>query len=349
VDAVDAPVVLAIDGNSLVHRSFHAQARTGAHTDGKPSWAVRGLLMQLVAAVDRIRPVAIVIGFDDPDCSVRRDQWPTYKANRVDKLETLVDQLATATCVMRELGVAVVVPVGLEADDVLASTAAFTKRAGARTVVVTSDRDAFALIDDSTSVLRIINGGVDASPLMTPERLVTLLGVRPTQYRDFAALRGDPSDNLPGVRGIGPRLAGRLLAEFGSARAAFDDPAAVRIRLGTSLATRLADPAARAAWALNCQVMAMRDDVPIDLDLTCGPGVLPLAAGPVGAAFRAQNLIWTVRDALRVLADVDAEQPRPPRTVSMAWEDDPGYSYQPRRLPKLAPKQRAMAQLSLFD
>jgi 5'-3' exonuclease len=348
VDGVDAPVVLAIDGNSLVHRSFHAQARTGTYTDGKPSWAVRGLLMQLVAAVDRIRPVAVVIGFDDPDRSQRRDRWPIYKANRTDKLETLIDQLATAVRVMRELGLAVVVPEGLEADDVLASTCAFGRHAGARTVVVTSDRDAFALIDETTSVLRIINGGVDASPLMTPERLVTLLGVRPGQYRDFAALRGDPSDNLPGVRGVGPRLAARLLVEFGSARAAFDDPDAVRSRLGAGLATRLADPGARAAWELNCQVMAMRDDVVLDLDISSGPGVLPLAAGPVGAAFRAQNLVWTVRDALRVLADVEAEQPHPARTVPMPW-DDGGRVFTPRRLPKLPVKQPAMAQLSLFD
>jgi DNA polymerase-1 len=349
VDDVDAAVVLAIDGNSLVHRSFHAQARTGAHTDGKPSWAVRGLLMQLVAAVDRVRPVAVVIGFDDPHSSSRRDLWPSYKANRIDKLDTLVDQLATAVHVMRELGLAVVVPSGLEADDVLASTCAFSKGMGARTVVVTSDRDAFALIDETTSVLRIINGGVDASPLMTPDRLVTLLGVRADQYRDFAALRGDPSDNLPGVRGVGPRLAARLLAAFGSARAAFDDPDAVRSRLGAGLATRLADPAARAAWELNCQVMAMRDDLALEFDLSSGPGVLPLAPDPVGATFRSQNLIWTVRDALRVLADVEAEQRPAPHTTSMPWDGYSGGPVQPRRLPKLPPKQPAMAQLSLFD
>ena len=91
-----APVILAIDGNSLVHRSYHAQARTAmASADGRPAWAVRGLLMQLVAAVDRIRPTSVVVGFDDPHSSLRRETWPTYKATRVDKLGTLVDQLAT--------------------------------------------------------------------------------------------------------------------------------------------------------------------------------------------------------------------------------------------------------------
>ena len=211
---MDGPLLMAIDGNSLVHRSYHSQAHTGV-----PTWAVRGLLTQLVAAVERVRPTAVVVGFDDPDRSERRERWPQYKAHRTEKLETLVEQLSLAADTLRELGVTVVVPPGLEADDVLASTAEHARRCGGETMIVTSDRDAFALIDDTTRVLRIINGGVDASPVMTAERLVLLLGVRPEQYRDYAALRGDPSDNLPGVRGVGPRTAAQLLTEFGTAAA----------------------------------------------------------------------------------------------------------------------------------
>ena len=90
----DAPVLLAIDGNSLVHRSFHSQAGTGLRSpDGRPLWAIRGLLTQLVAAAERIGPAAIVVGFDDPDRSLRRDRWPQYKAGRTEKLDTLVSQL----------------------------------------------------------------------------------------------------------------------------------------------------------------------------------------------------------------------------------------------------------------
>jgi DNA polymerase-1 len=340
---VSSPVILAIDGNSLVHRSYHSQARTGLHdADGRPTWAVRGLLMQLVAAVDRIRPDAVVIGFDDPHESLRRTMWPTYKANRVDKLGTLVEQLACAVDVLRELGLVVVMPTGLEADDVLASAAAHAKTIDGTTVIVTSDRDAFALIDDTTRVLRIINGGVDASPVMTVERLGMLLGIRPDQYRDFAALRGDPSDNLPGVRGIGPRSAARLLQEFGSARAAFDDLAGVRMRVGAGVADRLSEPSARAAWELNCEIMAMRADVPVE---ACA---MPLDPDTVGRVFRAQRLVWTVNDALCVLAGVDPDRlsrPTPPPP-----ETDPGpyAGYYRPRLPKL-PAKPAHAQLSLFD
>jgi 5'-3' exonuclease len=93
---VDEPVVLVIDGNSLVHRSYHAMA-----SSEQPRWAVRGLLTQLVAAVDRVRPSAVVVGFDDPSRSLRRERWPGYKANRTEKLASLVEQLACAVEVMR--------------------------------------------------------------------------------------------------------------------------------------------------------------------------------------------------------------------------------------------------------
>lgn len=339
-------LVLAVDGNSLVHRAFHSQARTGFRSgDGRPLWAVRGLLSQLVAAADRVAPDAIVVGFDDPAVSLRRQRWPGYKAQRGEKLPALVEQLATAAEVLRELGVTVVVPPGLEADDVLASVAAQARRHGAGTVVVTSDRDAFGLIDEQTRVLRVINGGVEASPLLTPDRLVLLLGVRPEQYPDFAALRGDPSDNLPGVRGFGPRTAARLLAALGSAEAAFADLAADGARVvaavGRAAAARLADPFARRAWELNRAVMAMDAGVPVDL----AAGRLPLCGEAVRRAFLAQELHWTTASALRVLAHDESAAPRPPGTLLEAgWWPPPGR----RRSFAPLPARPVSSQLTLF-
>lgn len=288
--------LLAVDGNSLLHRSFHASARTGFHTaDGRPMWAVRGLLSQLSAAVDRVCADAVVVGFDDPAASSRRDRWPSYKSQRVPKPPSLEAQLEAAVEVLRELGVVVAVPPGLEADDVLASAAAYARTVGVTTVVATSDRDSFALIDDNTKMLRILNGGVDASPLLDPARLFMVTGVRPEQYVDFAALRGDVSDNLPGVPGIGPKTAARLLAEFGSARAAFDAAALD----GAATSRTLADPAARRVWELNCAVMAMVTDAPLGLDLPRGVGCLPLAEEAVRETFARLEL--HVPGALRAL------------------------------------------------
>ena len=338
-------VLLAVDGNSLVHRAYHSQARTGIHSaDGRPTWAVRGLLSQLVAAVERVGPTSIVVGFDDPDASRRRDTWPQYKAHRVDKLDTLVDQLSCAADVLRELGIAVVVPPGLEADDVLASAATFAAGAGATAVIMTSDRDAFSLIDDTTTVLRIIDGGVESSPMLTPSRLMTMIGVRPDQYRDYAAMRGDASDNLPGVRGIGPKTAATLLRELGSAQAAFDDVARggerVAAAIGNAGARRLAADGAREAWELNCQIMTMHRDVPLGIDLAGGVGALPLATDAVQAAFQAQQLTWTTTTAVRVLCDQE--------TRDADWPDEPAPDWggRPRFAPLPVPKK--IEQLALF-
>ena len=317
-------VMLAVDGNSLLHRSFHAQAKTGLHgADGRPIWAVRGLLSQLVAAIERIGPDAVIVGFDDPDASVRKATWPHYKAARLDKLDTLVGQLARAVEVLRALGIAVVVPAGLEADDVLASVARLAPTIGAQTVIVTSDRDSFALIDQHTRVLRILNGGVDASPLLCADRLAMMIGIRPDQYRDYAALRGDPSDNLPGVRGIGSKTAAKLLAALHTAREAFDDVHCggrrVQTEVGPSVATRLAHPDARSTWERNCDVMAMHTDVELGFSPRSGPGLLPLAPAGVRTAFAAHQLSATLGTALRVLCRQEISTTPAVRTVWPPW------------------------------
>ncbi|WP_432559456.1 5'-3' exonuclease [Granulicoccus sp. GXG6511] len=327
--------LLALDGNSVLHRSFHAGARTGYRTgDGRPGWAVRGLLDQLVAAVDRACADVVVIGFDDPDASTRRERWPAYKAQRPDKPDTLVTQLADAVELLRDMGVPVMVPAGLEADDVLAAASRAARDAGWQSVLATSDRDAFALIDDSTRVLRIINGGVDASPMLTPERLTVLTGVTPRQYRDLAALRGDPSDNLPGIRGIGKVLGARLLAEFGSAEAIFADldagGARCRACAGAAVTARLGGDHARERWALNLAIMTPDPAAVLDPSVFHTP--LPLAAKPVRRGFARYGL--SPRTALRVLCGESA----PP--MPNPWDHDPSWQPAPRVVRKFPPLPR---------
>jgi DNA polymerase-1 len=138
---------------------------------------------------------------------------------------------------------------------------------------MTSDRDAFALIDDTTSVLRIRNGGFDEAVLVDTDGLPALYGVEPAQYRDYAALRGDPSDNLPGVRRFGAARAARLLAEFGTVDAAWaaidaGDIQAVRDVVGELAAEHLGAPEMRAAVERNRRIMRMRTDLDLpELDL----------------------------------------------------------------------------------
>ncbi|MDO5498580.1 MAG: 5'-3' exonuclease H3TH domain-containing protein [Propionibacteriaceae bacterium] len=336
--------ILALDGNSVLHRSFHSGARTGYRTDdGRPGWAVRGLLDQLVAAADRACADVVVVGFDDPDASTRRERWPDYKAQRPDKPDTLVSQVADAAALLPDMGIPVVIPTGLEADDVLAAASRTARDHGWRSVLATSDRDAFALIDDATRVLRIINGGVEASPMLTPERLQLLTGVTPQQYRDLAALRGDPSDNLPGVRGIGKIVGARLLAEFGTAEALFDDIDAggerCRSCAGPAITQRLSTPEARERWAHNRRIMAPDPTatIPDEVLGTC----LPLSSHPVRAGFRRYGLSY--RQAVSVLCDEHAPTPHP-------WDTNP--TWQPptpaiKRFPPL-PRKPQILQETLF-
>ncbi len=347
----DRPV-LAIDGNSILHRAFHAQAGTGLRAaDGSPLWAIRGLIGQLVEAVDRVAPQQVVIGFDDAVTSLRRERWTTYKAHRAPKPESLISQLALAVEMLRDLGIPVVVPTGLEADDVLAAVAARAADTGGRAVLMTSDRDAFALISPATSVLRMLSGGVEGSPLLTPERLHLMTGIHPGQYLDYAALRGDASDNLPGVRGVGPKTAARLLAAVGTARAAFDDLDAggtlVADAVGSTIARRLAEPGSRAAWELNCQVMAPQHGVELP-----APGGWPLAAESVRQTCRVLQMPATTSRALRVLAHLDAPvAPDPMAWTRQAVAEVTRWSDGGRmRFPALKARQPVTesAQLSLF-
>jgi 5'-3' exonuclease len=265
--APPAPLLLALDGNSLLHRAYHAGSADGwVDQSGRPIWALRGLVGYLARAAAQLRPDAVLIGFDCPDESARKRDYPDYKAQRPAKPTDLIEQLAGAPALLRAAGLSVVVPPAYEADDVLASSAEHARRNGWRTVLMTSDRDAFALIDETTSVLRVQNGGFDQAVLVDLAALPGVCGVEAWQYRDFAALRGDPSDNLDGVRRFGATTAARLLASFGSVHAAwtaldFGAKHLVREAVGDLATDQLSDPSARDVVARNLRLMQMRTDL----------------------------------------------------------------------------------------
>ena len=289
-------LLLVVDAPSLLHRHHHARAHTGLlDRSGRPAWALHGMLRQIVEAIDAFAPDAVVFGLDDRTASWRRDRYPDYKAGRAEKHPELVDQLDRAGALLDALGLATVTPAGLEADDVNASGAAWAARHGWDCVIITSDRDAFAHIDDHTQVLRLIDGGIHGSPLLNPARLHTMYGVAASSYLAYAALRGDASDNLPGVPGIGERSAAVLLDVAGSMDAAWadvdhdggrslaaalDDWAAETgsRRLGATVVRRLAAAGARERYEFNLSMMAGRDDLDLGLrpDVPGTPGVLPL-------------------------------------------------------------------------
>lgn len=289
-------LLLAVDAPSLLHRNHHARAHTGTvDRSGRPAWALHGMLRQIIESIDRFAPDAVIFGLDDRTASIRRDRYPDYKAGRAEKDPELVDQLDRAGALLEALGMATVTPPGLEADDVNASASAWAGRNGWSCVIITSDRDAFAHISDHTRVLRMIDGGLHGSPLLDPARLHTMYGVAAHNYLAYAALRGDASDNLPGVAGIGEKTAAVLLEVAGSMDAAWadvdhdegrslsaalDEWAAAHgsRRLGPTVVRRLRAPGARERYDFNVALMSGPDD--LDLGLTPhvpgSPGLLPL-------------------------------------------------------------------------
>jgi DNA polymerase-1 len=321
------PLLLVLDGNSLLHRAYHA-APFGRLLDrlDRPIWALKGLLGYVARAAALLRPDAVRVGFDCPVSSARKAEYPGYKAQRPDKPADLAEQIAVAPELLRAAGICTVVPEGFEADDVLASSAAQARESGWRTVLMTSDRDAFALLDQSTSVLRVRNGGFDKAVMVTPESLFEMYGVRPPQYGDYAALRGDPSDNLRGVPHFGSAKAARLLARFQSVDAAWaaqdaGDHDAVRAVAGVTASEHLLSPTSREAVNRNRRLMRMRTDLPMpDLEtarlpislqamrsalaergIFLGPSLWALTGGTApwnGAATRAVPRQWVRKKGL---------------------------------------------------
>jgi 5'-3' exonuclease len=263
---VTESTLLAVDGNSLAHRAFHGYIKTDLRTkSGGPLWAVYGFLALLAGVCEKTRPTSVVVGFDDHTVSLRKNRCPEYKAQRVTKDSELYEQLDIIMSVLNEIGIPVVVPSGLEADDVVASAAASAERSGSSCVVATSDRDSFSLITELTTVLKL-GSGLDNAVRFTPDVLMAKYGVRPEQYLDYAALRGDSSDNLVGVRGVGERTAAKLLAEFGSVDHALSEPDLLAACVGKSLSARVTSDEGRESIDRNRDIMNLVRDVAIDLD-----------------------------------------------------------------------------------
>jgi len=315
-------LLLVVDAPSLLHRNHHARAHTRMiDRAGRPAWALHGMLRQILDSIDAFAPDAVLFGLDDRTSSVRRDAYPDYKAGRAEKDPLLVEQLDRAGSLLDALGLATLTPPGLEADDVNASAAAWAGRNGWNCVVITSDRDAFALISEHTQVLRLINGGINGSPLLNPARLYAMYGVPASRYLEYAALRGDASDNLPGVSGIGEKSAAALLDQVGpmdgvwsdidynsgrKVTAVLDEWAAetgVR-RIGARVVRALSAPDARARYDFNLRMMTCRDDLDLRLtpDIPGTPGLLPLDLDRVSRVVGFLGVEATTAVAQRVLS-----------------------------------------------
>ncbi len=213
--------LLAIDGDNFAHRSYHALPKSIRRKDGRGGGAIVGFANFLLRLYDSERPRAVLVGWDTLGApTYRQELFPGYQGGRQFDAE-IVEQLDVLPQFVAACGFANAKAAGYEADDFLAAAAFGEERRGGSALVASGDRDAFQLASERTMILHPVKAGemVRIGPAEVRERY----GVEPGQVPDFIALRGDPSDRLPGARGVGPKGAAALLRKYAGLEEAFAD------------------------------------------------------------------------------------------------------------------------------
>ena len=259
--------LLLLDGHSLAYRAFFAlPAENFSTTTGQPTNAVYGFTAMLINVLRDEQPTHVAVAFDRSEPTFRHEQYVEYKANRRETPEDFRSQLSLIFEVLDALGVARLSVPGYEADDVIATLATRATSDGMDVLIVTGDRDVLQLVDDQVTVLMTRRGISDMSRF-TPETVEEKYGLTPQQYPDFAAIRGDPSDNLPGIPGVGEKTATKWVREFGSLEDLVNRVDEVKGKAGDALREHLGDV------LRNRQMTALVRDVPLG-DIGAGPGEL---------------------------------------------------------------------------
>ena len=253
----EKPTLMLLDGNSLAYRAFYALPAENFKTkSGLTTNAVYGFTAMLINLLRDEAPSHIAAAFDVSRQTFRADRFPEYKANRVSTPDEFRGQIDITKEVLNAMGITALAEPGFEADDIIATLATQGEAAGYRVLVVTGDRDALQLVNADVTVLYPIKG---VSTLMryTPDAVVEKYGLTPAQYPDFAALRGDPSDNLPGIPGVGEKTAAKWIVEYGSLQGLVDNVEEVRGKVGDSLRANLS------TVVLNRELTHLVRDVPL--------------------------------------------------------------------------------------
>lgn len=263
-------MLVLLDTASLYYRAYYALPESMTAPDGHPNNMLRGFLSSLAKMVAQLKPDALAACWDDD----WRPQWrvdalPSYKTHRLaadspdaeEVPDTLSPQIDGLARILDAAGIARPGAVGYEADDVIATLAAAHR---GEVTVVTGDRDMVQLVSERVRVLLTVNGGMEKWPLLTPELVTERFGVHPSAYVDFAALRGDASDGIPGIPGIGPKTASALLARFGTLDEVLDAAASgvVAKPMTPRLAGLLVEHADQARMARIVSTAAI--DAPVD-------------------------------------------------------------------------------------
>lgn len=251
------PTLMLLDGNSLAYRAFYALPAENFKTQGGLTTnAVYGFTAMLINLLRDEQPTHVAAAFDVSRQTFRVDKYPEYKAGRSSTPDEFRGQIDITKEVLVALGITVLAEAGFEADDIIATLATQAEGEGFRVLVVTGDRDALQLVSDDVTVL-YPRKGVSELTRFTPDAVQEKYGLTPQQYPDFAALRGDPSDNLPGIPGVGEKTATKWIAEYGSLQALVDNVDKVKGKVGDALRANLSHV------VLNRELTDLVRDVPL--------------------------------------------------------------------------------------
>ncbi|MCY4175647.1 MAG: DNA polymerase I [Acidimicrobiaceae bacterium] len=264
--------VMLIDGNSLAYRAFFALPTDMATASGQITNAVFGFTSMLINLWRDHEPEQVVVAFDRPEPTFRHARVPSYKATRDSAPDILRQQMGLVREVLDSLAVPTIDAAGYEADDVIATLATAGRDRGDDVIIVTGDRDAYQLVQDPHLKVLYNMRGVSEYKLYDEAGIRERTGVRPSDYVQYAALRGDSSDNLPGVDGVGEKTAAKLVNGKGSLDALFASLEDLTPKLRENLA------AAEAQVRSNVELMTLVRDVPLEA------GLEDLALGEVDAA-----------------------------------------------------------------
>lgn len=249
-----------IDGNSLMHRAFHAVPPTMNAPDGRPTNAIFGFLNMFLKMIDAFNPDGVVVAFDKGKPRVRMEMLPQYKAQRPPMDPDLHAQFPMIKELLAALNVPILQSEGWEGDDILGTMARLGEEAGCDMLLVTGDRDMYQLVTEHVNVVSTRKGLSDVA-IMTPESVDDLYhGITPALVPDFYGLKGDTSDSIPGVPGIGPKKASALIAQYGSLDEVIAHADEVKGKMGENLRAHIDDA------LLSRKVATIRTDAPVELD-----------------------------------------------------------------------------------
>jgi DNA polymerase-1 len=314
-----APKTIAVvDGNSLLHRAFHALPETMTAPDGRPTNAAFGFISMLLKLVADMRPDALIVAFDRGKPAFRIEALAQYKVHRPPTADALRAQFPMVKELLVALNVPIVEVEGWEGDDILGTLARRGEASGARVLLVTGDRDAFQLVSDRVQVVTTRKGITDIA-VMGPAEVEERYGVTPAQVPDYLGLKGDTSDNIPGVPGVGEKTAAKLLQEYKTLESILNaaEKGEVKGKVGESLRDN-----AGAAYASRT-VATIRCDVPLEVDLDAATfGDFDL--GQVATAFGALRFTSLLERALalRSSAATPAEIPEAEAALPVACTTD---------------------------